>query len=261
MQAVFRQRLTAGLELTANYTYSKSLTDDIGYYGTSNTQQEYYQQNYYDLKSEWGPAGSDIRHSFSATGTYNIPYGRGQKFGSNSNYVVNEILGGWKLSGSSVKYSGFPVTVTSNANYSSRVGAYLYAARPDQHAPVKIVNHAVDHWFGTDPSMIQACPAGDSVQPGTGAPCVYSPQSFTAFGDVRPGTLRAPGFFNVDGALEKSFPIVKEQQLQFRADFFNAFNIASYGNPDNAIADPNFGQITSTRSTERHIRFELKYAF
>ena len=271
LQTVFRQRLTAGLELTANYTYSKSLTDDIGYYGTSNTAQEYYQQNYYDLKSEWGPAGSDVRHSFSATGTYSLPYGRGQKFGSNSNYALNEVLGGWRLSASSVKYSGFPVTVTSNGNYSGLVFAYGGAARPDQKAPVKIVNHAVDHWFGTDETMVNACPAGANVQPAgaqdaaknsiAGDACVYSAQSFTGFGNVRPGTLRAPGFFNVDGALEKSFPIIKEQKLQFRADFFNAFNIASYGNPDNGIADTNFGQITSTRSTERHIQFELKYAF
>jgi hypothetical protein len=49
--------------------------------------------------------------------------------------------------------------------------------------------------------------------------------------------------------------------MDFRADFFNAFNIASYGNPDNGINDQNFGQITNTRSTERHIQFELKYAF
>ena len=46
LQAVFRQRLTNGFELTANYTYSKSLTDDIGFYGVSNIGSgQYYQQN------------------------------------------------------------------------------------------------------------------------------------------------------------------------------------------------------------------------
>ncbi len=260
LQAVFRQRVTAGFELTANYTYSKSLTDDIGYYGTSNTAQQYYQQNYYDLASEWGPAGSDVRHAFSATGTYSLPYGQGQKFGSNSNFVLQELLGGWKVSGSSVKYSGFPVTVTSNANYSNKVFAYTGAARPDQKAPVKIVGHSVAHWFGTDPSMVNACASDESLN-SLGIPCVYAAQSQSHFGNVRPGTLRAPGFFNVDMALEKSFPVFRENKVQFRSDFFNAFNIASYGNPDNKIADTNFGQITSTRSTERHIQFELKYSF
>jgi hypothetical protein len=53
LQAVFRQRLTAGLELTANYTYAKSLTDDFGYYGVTNSTGQYYQQNAYDMASEW----------------------------------------------------------------------------------------------------------------------------------------------------------------------------------------------------------------
>jgi hypothetical protein len=52
LQVIFRQHLKAGLEVTANYSYAKSLTDDIGYYGTSNTNQQYYQQNAYDLKDE-----------------------------------------------------------------------------------------------------------------------------------------------------------------------------------------------------------------
>ena len=54
LQAFFRQHLTKGLELTANYTYSKSLTDDIGFYGVSNIYSgQYYQQNAYDMRSEW----------------------------------------------------------------------------------------------------------------------------------------------------------------------------------------------------------------
>ena len=100
LQAVFRQHLTAGFELTANYTYSKSLTDDIGFYGVSNNNSgQYYQQNAYDMKSEWGPAGTDTRHNISVTGVYDLPFGHGRMFGANSNYVVNTLLGGWKLSG------------------------------------------------------------------------------------------------------------------------------------------------------------------
>jgi Carboxypeptidase regulatory-like domain len=260
LQAIYRQRLRAGLEFTVNYTYAKSLTDDIGYYGTSNTAQEYYQQNYYDLASEWGPAGSDVRHSLSATGTYSLPFGRGQMFGSNSNFLMQELLGGWKVSGSGIAYSGFPVTATSSAFYSNQVFAYGGAARPDQISPVKITNRSVAHWFGTDDSMVNAC-ASDQVNNINNNTCVFASQSQNHFGDVRPGSLRSPGFLNVDMAAEKSFAIYHEHRLTFRADFFNAFNIASYGNPDNGVADPNFGQINSTRSTERHIQFELKYAF
>jgi hypothetical protein len=256
LQAIFRQRLTAGLELTANYTYSKALTDDIGYYGAADIQQQYYQQNFYDIHGDWGPAGDDVRHAFSATGTYTLPYGHGQRYGSGSNVLLQEVLGGWKISASSVAYTGFPVTVTSPAEYSSTVGAYTGAARPDQINPVKIVGRSINHWFGTDPSITQPCASGQRNNV-----CAYAVQSQTGFGNVKTGTLRAPGFFNVDSALQKSFAVYHEHRVDFRADFFNFFNIASYGNPDNGITDTNFGQIATTRSTERHIQFELKYAF
>ena len=260
LQMIFRQHLKAGLELTANYSYGKSLTDDIGYYGTSNTQQQYYQQNAYDLRDEWGPAGSDVRHALSVTGTYQIPFGRGQKYGGTSNFVVDEALGGWKLSGTNVTYSGFPVTVTSPANYSNQVFAYTGAARPDQISPVSIHNRSVAHWFGTDDSMLNSC-APDQTVNSNGNPCVYALQSASHFGNVRPGTLRAPGFLNFDMALQKSFRIFEDHRVDFRSDFFNLFNIASYGNPNNDASSSSFGQINSTRSTERHIQFELKYAF
>jgi hypothetical protein len=260
LQAIFRQRLTAGLELTANYTYSKALTDDIGYYGASDIQQQYYQQNVYNIHGDWGPAGDDVRQAFSATGTYTLPYGHGQKFGQSANYLLQELFGGWKVSASSIAYTGFPVTVSSPAEYSNEVFAYTGAARPNQLNPVKITNRSVNHWFGTDDSMINACASGVDVNK-NGNPCVYQTQSSTNFGDVKTGSLRAPGFFNVDAAIQKNFKTWRDESLDFRADFFNAFNIASYGNPDNGVTDTNFGQISSTRSTERHIQFELKYQF
>jgi hypothetical protein len=59
----------------------------------------------------------------------------------------------------------------------------------------------------------------------------------------------------------KTFPVWREEHLDFRADFFNAFNIASYNAPDNTVTDANFGAISNTNSTERHIQLSLKYAF
>jgi hypothetical protein len=256
LQAVYRQRLTAGLELTANYTYAKALTDDVGYYGVSNIQQQFYQQNAYDLHSEWGPSGEDVRHAVSITGTYAVPFGRGKQFGSNVNYFVDEALGGWKISGSGVFYTGFPVTVSSTSNYSSLVFAYTGAARPNQYRAPHIKDRSIAQWFGDDPGVTDKCGAGanDGV-------CDFSQQPEDAFGSERPGSLRAPSFENIDMAVEKSFPVFHEQHVTFRADAFNVGNIVSYGNPDNGLTDTGFGSITSTRSTERHLQLELKYAF
>jgi hypothetical protein len=256
LQAVYRQRLTAGLELTANYTYSHSMTDNIGFYGVYNIWSgQYYQQNAYDPKGEWGPAGSDTRHNISVTGVYDLPFGRGKSLGANWNPVVNSVIGGWRLSGAQVYYSGFPVTVSSPANYSSLVNAFTGAARPNQLRPLKVVNKSINAYWGT---AVQGTSCGPNQDDGN---CVYAQQPNDAFGAVKPGSLRAPSFQNIDMAVFKSFPVWHENRMEFRADFFNAFNIADYAAPDSGMTDGNFGQITGTVSNNRSTQLSLKYAF
>ena len=254
LQAVFRQHLAAGLELTANYTYSKSLTDSFGYYGVSNISGQYYQQNAYDMAAEWGPSGFDIRHALSVSGEYDLPLGRGKQFGANWNRAVDSVIGGWKLSGSDVSYSGFPLTASSPSNYSNLVNSA--SARPEQFRPLQITGRSQNHWFGTSPGVLDVCAA--NVDDGT---CVFGQQPLDGFGNVRPMSLRGPGYEQVDMSVFKSFPVFREERLDFRADFFNAFNIASYNAPDNTVTDSNFGAISGTNSTERHIQLSLKYAF
>jgi hypothetical protein len=254
LQAVFRQHLAAGLELTANYTYSKSLTDSFGYYGVSNISGQYYQQNAYDMAAEWGPSGFDIRHALSVSGEYDLPFGLGKRFGANWNRAVDSVIGGWRLSGTDVSYSGFPLTASSPSNYSNLVNSA--SARPEQFRPFHVTGRTQEHWFGTSPGVLDVCSAG--VDDGT---CVFGQQPLNAFGNVRPMSLRGPGYEQVDMSVFKTFPVWREEHLEFRADFFNAFNIASYNAPDNTVTDANFGAISNTNSTERHIQLSLKYAF
>jgi Carboxypeptidase regulatory-like domain/TonB dependent receptor len=256
LQIVYRLRPTAGLELTANYTYSKSLANSNGYYGISNiNSSQYYQQDAYNWAPEWGPAGFDTRHAVSVTGEYDLPFGRGMKYGANSNVIVNGVLGGWKLSGSDVYYSGFPVTVSSPANYSNLVYAFSGAARPNQNLPLKVVNRSINAYYGT---QVQGTSCGPNQNNGT---CVYSQQPDDAFGSLRPGTLRAPSFQNIDMAVSKTFNLFHENQVDFRADIFNTFNIASYSQPDSGMTDLNFGQITGVVSNPRSVQLSLKYLF
>lgn len=256
LQAVYRQRLTSGLELTANYTYAKSLTDDFGYYGVSNQNSgQYYQQDAYNTAAEWGSSGFDIRHALSITGEYDLPFGRGKRFGSNWNRAIDEVIGGWKLAGSNVSYSSFPVTAGSPSNYSSTVFAFGGAARPNQNRPLHVTGRSIDAYWG---KAVQGTSCGPGQDDGK---CVFSQQPSNGFGNVRPFSLRGPGFEQVDMSVFKSFSIWGEHHMDFRGDFFNAFNIASYQSPDSNIADANFGQITNTNSTERHIQLSLKYAF
>jgi hypothetical protein len=141
---------------------------------------------------------------------------------------------------------------------------YAAASRPNQLRPLKVTGRSINAYWGTN---VQT-PASGIPNPGFACPpntdngtCVFAQQPNNAFGDVRPFSLRGPGYEQVDMSVEKSFPVWREQRFDFRADFFNAFNIADYQSPDSTVSDANFGQITNTNSAERHIQLSLKYAF
>jgi hypothetical protein len=168
---------------------------------------------------------------------------------------VNSVVGGWKLSGAQVYYSGFPVTVSSPANYSSLVNAFTGAARPNQLRPLHATGRSINAYYGT---AVQGTSCGPNQDDGN---CVFAQQPNNAFGTVRPGSLRQPSFQNIDMAVFKSFPFWHEHRLDFRADLFNTFNIADYATPDSGMTDSNFGQITGTVSNNRSVQLSLKYAF
>jgi hypothetical protein len=254
-QLTLRQRTHHGLEYTLNYTFSKSLTNSSGNYPVANTTMNGSTvQNSYDLRADWGPSGMDIRHSLNFVGVYELPFGHGRAYGGNAKGFVDAVLGGWKLSTSAILYSGIPVTIfgPDNSNAFNTFGF----SRANHYRKMVIRNRSVNNWWGTDPSALNAtnCPSNGA--------CAYGVALPFTFGTARNSTERAPGYRQVDTSLFKDFHVWGEQHvLGFRADFFNIFNIASYGNPDNGITDSNFGQITSVRSPPRQIQLSLHYSF
>ena len=266
LQAILRQRFSHGLEFTLNYTYGKAMTNSSGNYalnvsGDTGTASGAF-QNYYDSAADWGPAAYDVRHNFSGTGVYALPVGHGKQYLSGVNRLVDEVVGGWKVSTAAVIYSGFPETILGPGNNSNSFGN----SRPNQYRALKIVNRSVDNWYGTDPSAIPCTTPG--VDNGL---CAFGAPAPNTFGDARNGNTRSPRYLNVDMSAFKDFHTFREQSLGFRFDAFNAFNIASYGNPDTNIGDTNFGNISNQgtangiqqaiRSTERRLQFSANYRF
>jgi Carboxypeptidase regulatory-like domain/TonB-dependent Receptor Plug Domain len=256
LQAVIRQRLSNGLEFTLNYTYSKALTNSLGNYSLNVNGFSGAFQNYYDSAADWGLAGYDVPHNFSGTATYALPIGRGKPYLSGINRWADEAFGGWKLATAAVAYAGFPETFTGPGNNSNSYGN----SRPNQYRKLKIVDRTINNWWGTDPSATPCTTPG--VDNGT---CAYGTPAPNTFGTARNGSQRGPGYFNLDMSAFKDFRVVREQTIGFRFDAFNAFNIASYGNPDTGITDTNFGNISNsgsaTRSVERHLQFSANYRF
>jgi hypothetical protein len=231
------------------------MTDSSGNYAVPNTSQNGNTvQNGYDLRAEWGPSAMDVRHSLNFVGVYELPFGRGRTYGGNANRFLDSVFGGWKVAASAILYSGLPVTITGPGNSNTNNPFALNLA--NQYGTIKVVHQSVDHWFGTDQSADSA-----AACPSNGA-CAYGIAAPLTFGTAHNNTVRAPGYRQVDSSLFKEFHVWGENHvLGLRADFFNLFNIASYGNPDNNIQDTNFGQITNVRSPARQIQIGLHYAF
>jgi hypothetical protein len=260
LQAVLRQRLDHGLEFTFNYTYGKAMTNSFGNYTLNVNGYNGAFQNYYNSAADDGPAGYDIKHNISATGVYALPVGRGKEYLSSVGRVLDEVIGGWKVSTAIVSYSGFPETITAG---SSNVQSYG-TNRANQYLPLKVKNRSLSHWFGTDASAADRCvidqTTGLAINDGV---CAFGVPSNGAFGTSHNGSVRSPGYFNADMSAFKDFHIIGEHSVGFRFDAFNAFNIVSYGNPDTGLTDGNFGNVLlqNPRSVERHLQFSAKYTF
>jgi hypothetical protein len=261
LQVQLRQRQWHGLESTFNYTWSKNMTNNPGYFGIGGVDGPgVYPQNVYDPHGDYGVSGFDTRNAANFVGSYAIPFGHGRDFGTNVNRFVDWAIGGWKVSLNAVMYSGFPITIGSANPLGTNNGG---SVRANQYRPLRVVNRSLLHWFGTDPSATPCaaadngtCAYGADLGPSTALGPAY------AFGTTHVGTERAPGYRVVDTSAFKQFHTFEEQYIQFRVDAFNVGNIASYSAPGStATTTATFGQITSTLSPARQLQMSLKYEF
>jgi len=214
-----------------------------------------YWQDAYNRLANRGPACFDARHNISVGGLWNLPFGKGKKFGSNWNKAVDAIAGGWNINYFTNIHSGFPVTVfASSANTGGRTPRGNI--RANYYRTYSTGTQTVDQFFGPV-TAANFCAAG--VDNGN---CAFGTPANGALGNSGVGVLRGPSFFNLDFSVGKRFHTTERQYFDFRAEFFNALNHASFGPPGRNINDPGtFGQITSQVQNPRNIQFGLKYYF
>ena len=246
LQVNFSHRINQGLTFMASYTYSKFL-DDVGgpeEWGSASSGGGSI-RNYYDLAAEKSVDSTDIPQSLVLNYVYELPVGRGRKFGSGMNAVADAVIGGWQVSGITHVQAGFPLSIgNGGANPGSLWGG-------NQHATLV---PGVSEKSG-------ACNNGQSVGGGT---CWFNPAAFVQtpafqFGDAPRyfSNLRAPGYVDEDLGIQKLFHLTEKFHLQFSAQMFNAFNHANFDSPDIGIGDSAFGQATNTQGA-RQVQLALK---
>lgn len=215
-----------------SYTYSKA--EDLGsdgWYGADGGNV----QNPYDLSNDWSVAGYDVTHALSASASYKLPFGRGNRF-STGNRALNYIVGNWQLNSIFALTSGYPYTISSPPGIPNTGNAWERANQTG--ADTSLANPSPAKWFNTA--------------------AYVSPAEYT-FGNVGRNTLRSDWIRNLDFSIFREFPIGESKRFEFRADAFNATNIPIWGFPDATTSDANFGRIFSTENTPRELQFALKF--
>jgi hypothetical protein len=240
LQVSARHRLSKGLEFLASYAFAKALGDSLGYYGSGGVAgPSAYAQNAYDQANEYGPIFFDVKHAFSLAGTYELPFGRGLKYGSNWGMLQDAALGGWSVSSIFQTHTGYPITVVDGRKPSLQ--ASRGSERPNRIGSGEVSDPSLDHWLDLSAFVAAA--------PGT-------------FGDAGVGILRAPSFTNLDLVASKRFQFDEHHFVTFKLEAFNVLNHPNFGPPARDISDPaNFGRITSTVGNPRILELVFKFAF
>jgi hypothetical protein len=245
LQAVFQRRLAQGLQGQLSYTWSKCLTDSIGFYGSSGAQaapQSAYVQNLYNRAAEWGPCFFDAKHNVSGYASYDLPFGRNRAFGKNMNRAADAIVGGWQVNAVLSFHTGFPLTVQANdaSGTLARSARANCIASPNVYGYRPATGKPGIQWF--DPSPYAAPTAG-------------------TFGNCGVGTVRGPGLKTADLSASKRFFITEQQNLELRGEFINFTNTPILNTPARSVANPlTLGLVTGSQGA-RQIQIGLKYNF
>jgi hypothetical protein len=249
-----------GPQVQANFTWSKSLDDTSSVTGpgigsTAGVTALAWPQNPFNTRAEKGPSTFDVERVFTLTLVQDLHAERAPLI----RYLGKRLTHGWQLLNISTLASGPPFTVYSGVQQTA-VGSFG-ADRPDQiAAPDLSTNRVVrEDYLGRGANNASFFLLPINLPGGTG------PNSGT-FGTLGRNTFRGPGLHNYDFALIKDTlwelgRVHKSVNVQFRAEFFNFFNIVNFGLPSNVVTGSGFGIISRTAGTSRQIQFSLKTMF
>jgi hypothetical protein len=240
LQTKIDKRFASGLSIGAAYTFSKANGD-----GEAGGNEGAFLQDPRNRGASRGLFRFDQTHVFVAHYVWELP---GRKMHGPLKYFI----GGWQSNGIISIRSGFPFTVQEGNDLNTGSNA-----RPERIADGRLDNPSRSLWF--DPSAFRRVTCNIPSRPDL---CHY--------GNAGVGIIRDPGQHNLDFSMFKNFNFTERWRLQFRSEFFNAFNTPYFGDPNNIgfassnslVPDsPRVGEVRSLRNPMRIIQFGLKLFF
>jgi hypothetical protein len=247
LQLSAEKRYSNGLQLLANFTWSKSIDDssvaddNVTWIGSSTSLQ--------DPNKPWlerSLSTFDIPWIVQFSYVYELPIGRNKHFLNSMPRALDAVLGGWKTSGVWRMQDGRPLQLTTaDGTPLPTYGTYGYIVRPNIVGTPKR-NHGPD-WmtnYFANPNVFQL------------------PPNFTLGDAPRTiGSVRGPTSFSADLSIAKQFPVREEMNFEVRLEAENAFNHPVFGTPDTTLDDGSFGQTSYQANNPRQVQLAIKFNF
>jgi len=233
LQVRVEKRFTGGLSFVSAYTFSKSIDDASAVLGSTGSTNN--PQNSHDLRAERGLSDFDARNRVVMSYIYELPLGVGKRY-LNRSALAGALVGGWQVAGITALQSGRPFTPRLSRDVS---GTGQFQDRPNILGNPKLTNPDPALWFNVAAFAV--------------------PPAFT-FGNAGRDILIGPGTNNFDLLLAKNHRCGESCRVQFRVEFFNAFNHPQFQLPNPTADSPQFGKIFSA-GPARQIQFGLKVEY
>jgi hypothetical protein len=233
------ERRSSSLALVAVYTWAKSLDDKSAAAGVGGTNAFAGHMDEHNIRLDYGRSSYDVDHRFVTSLVYQLPFGRGKKFGSSMNKAADLVVGGWQVTAITTFQAGFPFDVLAD----DKLGLLTTFTQRANLVPGcnpgggNGFHKSITEWFNTS--------------------CFTQPLA-GQFGNSSRDMIRGPGINNWDMGVGKDFRLAERLSFQFRAEAFNIFNHAQYGvDPltnttigaavDQNVNDVVFGRVTAAR--------------
>jgi hypothetical protein len=252
MLVSLQKNLNHGLQFDVNYTWAHSMDNVSLIANTPATAGVGFICDAVHPRSCRGNSDFDVTHYVTADFTYSLPFGHGQMFATNIPSAVNEVIGGWALSGVTIYHSGGAYSTVSNAF----VAGYANDAPAIFDGDTSAIRRSVHKAPGGQLFLFANPTAADNAFQGPVGLQIGSRNN-----------LRGPQYFDQDFGLAKSFGVWREANLKFRADAFNALNHPSFNAPadvsnyDDITQPGSFGQLTATNGAPRVLQLALRLEF
>ncbi len=230
LQVLLVKRYSNGLQFNLNYTWQKALDGQ-------SSLAEVKVQDPFNRRLDYSRSSWDINHVFNFAYVYELPFGKGRKFGGSWTKAADLVLGGWALEGITRLETGPPLLISSGVD---RANTGRSTQRPNLVGNPNAGPKTPDEWFNTRAFAL---------------PAIYT------FGTAGQYITNADSIIGIDVAVHKDFQINERHRVEFRTEFFNMPNVVNFGDPIGAMNRNDFGRIGSQRTNPRQIQFGLRYRF